>query len=204
MYKHIHAQGWNLNPQVCWGVVCALCWVGVAHDTCSLLGGWYVRCAGWAGGSGPGVLHMTRAVWGGTCAVLSGRGKRAGRVAHDTCSLLGGGEGWYVRCAGWAGGRKWARRVAHDMCSLLGGGEGAGRGGWGSSLTHQYLLIAQANMDSSAFLFFRGGHIMPRGHKLSAPITKIIKSIIMSVSPKSIECTDDARIECRNDTGTDF
>ena len=63
-----------------------------------------------------------------------------------------------MRCAGRAGG-KWAGRVAHDTCSLLGGGEGARRGGWGSSLTHQYLLIAQANMDSSAFLFFRGGHI---------------------------------------------
>ena len=115
-----------------------------------------MRCAGWAGGSGPGVLHMTRAVAGW------------------------GGGGWYVRCAGWAGGSGpvalhmtravcWAGgrgvvrcgggKWAAYRCSLLGGGEGAGRGGWGSSLTHQYLLIAQANMDSSTVLFFREGHI---------------------------------------------
>ena len=57
-----------------------------------------------------------------------GGGKWAGRVATDTCSLLGGGEGGGT-CAD--GGGKWAPRVARDTCSLLGGGEGPGVGGGG-------------------------------------------------------------------------
>ena len=64
-----------------------------------------MRCAG-SGGSGPGVLHMTRAV----CWV--------------------GGRG-VVRALCWMGGGKWAPRVAHDTCSLLGGEEGPGALGGG-------------------------------------------------------------------------
>ena len=76
-----------------------------------------------------------------------GGGKWAGRVAHDSRSLLGGvGGSGVVRALCWVGG-KWAGRVAHETCSLLGGGEGGGTlccAGWAGGSGPHVLHMTRA------------------------------------------------------------
>ena len=70
-------------------------WEGSRGRSTLRVGGWYVRCAGWAGGSGPGVLHMTGG-WYVRCAGWAG--------VHMTRAVCWVGGRGAVRALCWAGG----------------------------------------------------------------------------------------------------